>query len=253
MNLSVGIITYNEERDLSVTLNAVKDIADEIVIVDSGSTDRTPEIAQSFGAKFFVEEWKGFGKQKNSVIDKCQGRWILLIDADEEVSPSLKEEIRKVISKEKNEVKVYKLNFTTFCFGREIRYGGWSNFYRIRLFEKGSGKYDDREVHENFISSGPIGMIREKICHHTYYDLNDYLSKFNEYTSKSAKHYYQDGKKKSVLSAYFSSCFHFFKTYFIQLGFLDGYEGFLLSKLSAMTVLIKYSKLRELYRQKKNI
>ncbi len=249
MNLSVGIITHNEERDLPRTLEAVKDIADEIIIVDNESNDDTIEIARSYGAKVYSEDWKGFGDQKNSVIDKCSGRWILLIDADEEISPELRESIKKEISLPNNPNKVFKINFLSICFGKKIHYGGWSNFYRVRLFERGSGKYDNMQVHENFITTAPIGKIREQILHHTYRDLDEYLDKFNKYTTKSAEQYYQGGKKKSVLGIYFSSYFRFIKTYFIQFGFLDGYEGFLLSKLGATTILLKYSKLRELYRK----
>ncbi len=248
MRLSVGLITYNEEKDLSRTLDAVKDIADEIVIVDSGSSDRTIEIAGSFGARVYSEEWKGFGEQKNSVIDKCKGKWILLIDADEEISVSLKEEIRKIISTESPTTEVYKIRFKTICFGKKINHGGWSNFYRTRLFLNGSGRYDNKQVHETFITDKPIGFIREDINHYTYRNLEEYFSKFNDYTSKLAVQYNQKGKSKSVLNIYISTKFKFFKTYILKLGFLDGYEGYLLAKISAMYVLVKYSKLREIKR-----
>lgn len=249
MNLSVGLITFNEEKDLPRTLDAIKDIADEIVIVDNGSTDKTIDIARSYGTHVYTEDWKGFGDQKNSVIEKCKGKWILLIDADEEITPSLKNEIKEIISSEKNKFKIYKLKFTTVCFGKNIRHGGWSNFYRVRLFMNGFGKYDSKKVHETFLTSEPIGMTKGYINHYTYESLQDYFGKFNEYTTKLAKQYLERGKSKSVLNMYFSSCFNFIKTYFLKLGFLDGYEGYLLSKLGAMYVLIKYSKLRELKRK----
>ncbi|MFT4072482.1 MAG: glycosyltransferase family 2 protein [Dysgonamonadaceae bacterium] len=252
MNLSVGIITYNEANDLPRTLQAVKDIADEIVIVDSGSTDETPEIASSFGARFYVEEWKGFGMQKNSVIEKCKGKWILLIDADEEISPALREEIRQITVQEQTPFNVYKLRFLTFCFGKGIKHGGWSGFFRVRLFRNGSGKYNDNRVHENFITTEAIGAIHKNINHYTYIDLGDYLQKFNHYTSQSAEMYYQRGKKKSFPMIILSAGFYFLKSYIWNLGFLDGYEGYLLSKLGALVVLIKYSKLRELNQRSVN-
>lgn len=249
MNLSVGIITYNEANDLPRTLQAIHDIADEIVIVDSGSVDETPEIASSFGARFFVEEWKGFGEQKNSVIDKCQGKWILFIDADEEISPALKEEIKQIVSQGSTPYDVYKLRFRTYCFEKVIKHGGWSGFYRIRLFRKGSGRYNQNSVHEKFITSDPVGAIHENINHYTYSDFDEYLTKLNHYTSESAKTYNRQGKRKSIPMAILSANFYFFKSYVFQLGFLDGYYGYLLSKFGAMTVLMKYAKLRELQRR----
>jgi len=246
MKLSVGLITYNEEKDLSRTLNAVKEIADEIVIVDNGSTDRTIEIAEKYGAKVYSEKWKGYGLQKNSVIDKCNGDWILLIDADEEITVPLKERIKGIINDQDVLCKVYKVNFLTICFGKKIRYGGWSNFYRIRLFARNSGRFDDKVVHENFITSESVGLIKEEINHYTYNSLEDYFNKFNDYTTNQAFQYKKAGKQRNILSIYWGSKFYFFKSYILQLGFLDGYEGYLLSKLGAMTVLIKYSKLRQL-------
>jgi glycosyltransferase involved in cell wall biosynthesis len=246
MNLSVGIITRNEEKDLPRTLMAIKDIADEIIIVDSGSIDRTPEIAHSFGARFFVEDWKGFGAQKNSVIEKCNGKWILLIDADEEISPSLKKEINEIIVQEHTPFNVYKLRFLTISFGKKIRHGGWSGFYRVRLFRKGMGKYNENQVHEKFVTSEKIGSIKKNIYHYTYRDLDDYLQKSNYYTTKSAGMYLLSGKEKAIFMVLLSSIFYFIKGYLFQLGILDGYEGYLLSKLGAIAVLVKYGKLREL-------
>jgi glycosyltransferase involved in cell wall biosynthesis len=246
MNLSVGIITYNEEKKLSRTLDTVKDIADEIIIVDSGSIDKTVEIAESFGASVFVEPWKGFGAQKNSVIDKCRGKWILLIDADEEITPELKACIRDISESPKPQYEVYKIQFRSVCFGKEIKYGGWSGFYRIRLFRNGAGRYDDKLVHENFLTSASIGILKKYIIHRTYDNLEEYFDKFNSYTSKWAMQYYEKGKKKSFAAVYFSAKFNFLKSYIFNLGFLDGYEGYLLSKAGAMYVLIKYLKLREL-------
>ncbi|MDR1632113.1 MAG: glycosyltransferase family 2 protein [Dysgonamonadaceae bacterium] len=246
MNLSVGLITHNEEKKLTRTLKAIKDIAGEIVIVDSGSSDKTVEIARSFGANVFVEPWKGFGMQKNSVIDKCRGKWILLIDADEEVTPELKEHIRIITDSQTPQHEVYKIQFRSVCFGKEIKHGGWSGFYRIRLFRNGAGRYDNRQVHESFVTSASIGIIQKDIIHYTYENLEEYFEKFNSYTSKMAMQYREKAKKKSVVSIYLGAKFNFFKSYILQLGFLDGYEGYLLSKAGAMYMLVKYSKLREL-------
>ncbi len=245
MKLSVGLITRNEEKDLPRTLDAIKDIADEIVIVDSGSTDQTEAIAKSYNVRFYTEEWKGFGAQKNSVIDKCSGQWILLIDADEEVTSKLKQSIQKIIAGETS-YDVYKVKFRTICFGRLMRFGGWNGYYRIRLFKNGAGKYDLRQVHENFIHRQPAGHIKACILHYTYENLEEYFNKFNIYTSGMAQQYFQAGKKKSLPWIYFSTIWSFHRAYIVQGGFLDGYSGFLLATLSAFYTYIKYAKLREL-------
>ena len=244
MKLSVGIITYNEEKNLSRTLEAVRPIADEIVIVDSGSTDNTLGIAKEHGARIFSEEWKGYGPQKNSVIDKCNGEWILLIDADEEISGDLCNKIKE-ITLENSINEVYKVNFTAVCFGKKIKHVGWSNHYRVRFFRNGSGRYNDREVHEKFLTNKVTGSLKEEIYHHTYEDLEDYFNKFNRYTTESAKQYKKQNKRRSLLVFSLDSFFKFFKMYILKAGFLDGYEGYLLAKLSSFYVFIKYAKLKE--------
>jgi len=229
MTLSVGLITYNEASDLPRTLLAIKDIADEIVIVDNGSTDDTPEIAKSFGARIFHEEWKGYGRQKNAVIEKCMGKWILFLDADEEVTPKLKEKIKKIIS-DKNSKPVYKIRFQTFCFGHRIRFGGWSNYYRIRLFVKDSGRYNEDPIHEKFITQQPIGKIKQHIFHYTYSSKKEYEEKREKYVAEIAKKYEEQGRRKTLAGAIFASLFSFLKMYLLQLGFLDGKNGFFLAQ-----------------------
>ncbi|MDR1865363.1 MAG: glycosyltransferase family 2 protein [Bacteroidales bacterium] len=251
MNLSVGLITHNEAYDLPRTLEAVKDIAGEIVIVDSGSTDRTVEIARSYRAKIYQEAWKGYGQQKNSVIDKCSGQWILLIDADEEVSAPLKERIGKIVE-QKGGPAVYRVNFTSYCFGKQIRHGGWSDFYRVRLFRKGAGRYDHKQVHEQFITSCKTATLREYIRHYTYRDVDEYFHKFDRYSSKMAMQYFEAGKRKSTAGAMASSVFCFVKSYIFRLGFLDGFEGYFLSLLTACYTFVKYARLRELNESGKN-
>ena len=176
MKLSVGIITYNEENRIGKTLDAVKDIADEIIVVDSGSTDRTVEIAQSKGAAVYVESWKGYGPQKNSVLEKCKGKWILLIDADEVISLKLKKEIKSIINSRKSKYDVYKIKLRNICFGKEIRFGGWDD-YAIRLWKNKKVKISDREVHEEYVTDSKVGKISEKMIHYTYDTIDQFLEK----------------------------------------------------------------------------
>lgn len=249
MKLSVGIITFNEENRIGKTLDSIKEIADEIIIVDSESSDRTVEIAKAKGAKVFVEKWKGYGSQKNSVLEKCKGEWILLIDADEVISPALKEKISEVIQKNsETEADVYKIKLRNICFGKEIKYGGWDD-YVIRLWKTGKVKIDNREVHEKYeIEKGSkVEKINEIIVHYTYDTIEQFLEKLNRYTTQSATQYTKEEKKAGILKIYFKMLFRFIRMYILQLGFLDGYEGYLLAKYSSIYTMTKYTKLREKY------
>ena len=147
--LSVAIITFNEELNLERTLESVKLLAQEIVIVDSYSTDKTVEIARAYGARVFQREFDGFSSQKNYLLDQCSGEFILLIDADEEISKNLAEEIE---SEMKNPgAEIYEAPFISYCFGKPVHYGGWSGFSKIRLFRKGAVRFGEEKVHERFI------------------------------------------------------------------------------------------------------
>ena len=210
MRLSVAMITMNEERILEKTLESVKDIADEIVIVDSGSTDRTEEIAKKYGAKFYVESWKGYGPQRNSAIDKASGEWILNIDADEEISPELQKRILE-IKNSKDSGSVFNINFTSVCFGKKIRYGGWSNSYHIRLFRKSAGRFNSNTVHESFETKEKIYTLKEEIYHHSYSTLGDYFTKFNRYTTEGAIEYYKRGKRCNIFQLAFNPIFKVIK------------------------------------------
>ena len=247
IKLSVGIITYNEERNLPRTLEAVKEIADEIIIVDSNSTDKTVEIAKSYGANVYDEKWKGFGLQKNSVIEKCSGEWILLIDADEEVSKELAEKIKEIINTWEDP-KVYNINRCSVCFGKELKYGGWSNQYATRLWKRGTVKVSDSLVHEEFLTDLPKEKIVEKIYHYSYLTMHDYFERFNRYTTLGAQEYFKREKKVNNFQIIFNPIFKFIRMYIIRLGFLDGIEGFAIASTSAMYSMIKYFKLREMYK-----
>lgn len=246
MKLSVGIITFNEENRIGKTLDSVREIADEIIVVDSESTDKTVEIALSKGAKVFSEKWKGYGSQKNSVLEKCKGEWILLIDADEVISQQLKEKIKSIINSDNPSNDVYKIKLRNIAFKKEIRFGGWDD-YVIRLWKNGKVKISDREVHEQYQTNSKIGKINEIIIHYTYDSIEEFLEKLNRYTSQSAKEYIKKGKNPSFIKIYSKMLFRFIKMYILQLGFLDGYEGYLLAKYSSIYTMTKYTKLREEY------
>ena len=260
--LSVAMITFNEERNLARTLNSVSNIADEIVIVDSGSTDKTQQIALDFGANFIEQKWLGYGKQRNIAFENCTSKWILCIDADEEVSLELAKKIKEIVDDEnikkdnniknnKNiENKVYEINRISICFGKILKYGGWGSSYAMRLFLRGCGKFNDNVVHESFETNCKISKLSPKysLYHHSYLTMKDYFDKFNRYTTEGAIDYYKKGKRGSIFNIVFNPLFKFIKMYIIRLGFLDGVEGFMIAYSSSLYTMTKYFKLREIYK-----
>lgn len=248
MTLTVSIITLNEEKNLARTLESVKKFADEIVIVDSGSTDKTEEIAKNFNAKFYFQKWLGYGPQRNKAIELASSEWVLNIDADEEISEELAKKIADIKDDKNDKIDVFKINFMSVCFGKKIKHGGWSNSYRIRLFKKNSGRFNENNVHEEFITNSHIGKINEYILHHSYSDLEDYFTKFNKYTTLGAIEYYKKNKKASLVSIVLNPIYKFIRMYFFRLGFLDGLEGFILAITSSLYTMVKYYKLKEICR-----
>lgn len=248
MKISVAMITFNEERILRKTLESVKGLAEEIIIVDSGSTDATKSIAEEFGAKFYTEAWKGYGPQRNSAIEKCKGEWILNIDADEEISVELKEKILEITSDINNKKEIFKINRLSVCFGKKIKHGGWGKSYAIRLFKKGTGMFNDNLVHEEFVAKKEVFKINKNIYHHSYLTMEDYFNRFNRYTTEGAKDYYKKNKRVNKLDILINPLYKFLKMYIFRLGFLDGIEGFVIASTSSMYTMIKYFKLREMYK-----
>jgi glycosyltransferase involved in cell wall biosynthesis len=187
MKLSVAIITLNEERNLKITLPTIKNLADEIIIVDSGSIDGTQMVAEDFGAKFIFNRWEGYGNQKNFAVNCCKNEWILLVDADEPISAELFFKINEVINSGSKE-KVFAIHRRGFCFGKELKYGMFFRDYQVRLFRKGSGFFNDNAVHEQFITENKINKFAKKyfILHHSYDTMEDYLERFNKYTTQGA-------------------------------------------------------------------
>ncbi len=252
LTLSVALITKNEEANLERTLSSVR-CANEIVIVDSGSTDRTAEIARQFGARFFVEDWKGFGAQKNSAIAKCTGDWVLALDADEEVSEPLAQEIRSLLAGQPIH-DAYFLPRRNFFLGRWIRRGGYYPDPKLRLFRRGSALFEGRAVHETMRSTGSTGRLRGDLLHHAYPTLDAWIEHMNRYSALGAAQAVGRGKTGRSLLAFLWNVYvtpvaTFEYNYFLRLGFLDGREGFLLHLYHSVYVSWKYAKAWELARR----
>jgi glycosyltransferase involved in cell wall biosynthesis len=253
VQLSVVIITKNEAANIARTLASVTELADEIIVVDSGSADRTLEIARTFGpkVKIFEEEWKGFARQKNSAIEKASGDWILSLDADEEVSPELAQEIQKVIVNPAA-MKPYTIPRKNFFLGRWIRHGGFYPDRKLRLVPKKIARFEDRAVHEDIKVEGPVETLASSILHHAYPTLSSYIEHMNRYSSLGAEMAFANGKRGfSFFNIVVRPWATFFYNYILRLGFLDGREGLLLHLYHAVYVSWKYAKIWEISRDGK--
>jgi glycosyltransferase involved in cell wall biosynthesis len=247
LNLSVVIITFNEEANLERTLASVA-WADEVVIVDSGSADRTQQIAEAHGAKFFVEPWKGFAAQKNSALEKASGDWILSLDADEEVEPVLADEIRRATAASAP-LQGFYIPRKNFFLGRWIRHGGFYPDRKLRLFRRGTARFEDRLVHEDAQIDGPTGVLRGHLLHRAYPTLTGYLEHMNRYSSLGAQMTAANGARRfSFIDIVVRPKLTFFYNYVVRGGFLDGREGLLLHLYHAGYVSWKYAKAWELRR-----
>jgi glycosyltransferase involved in cell wall biosynthesis len=279
--LSVVIITHNEEANIGRTLASVKSlVADgkgEIIVVDSGSADRTVEIAQSFGAKVFIEEWKGYAAQKNSAIDKAAGDWILSLDADEEISPDLVAHINRAMTEKEDgpfewnvapafDVRfedlrtdvcplplAFWINRKNYFLGRWIEHGGFYPDRKLRLFARGSARFDEtRAVHEDAHTNRRTALVKVgALLHHSYPTLAAYIDHMNRYSSLGAEMAVAKGRRSfSLFNIVLRPLATFIYNYFLRLGFLDGREGLLLHLYHAVYVSWKYAKAWELARSK---
>jgi glycosyltransferase involved in cell wall biosynthesis len=251
LSLSIVIITLNEEANLARTLASVS-WADEIVVVDSGSTDRTREIAESFNAKFYNETWKGFAAQKNSALAKATGEWILSLDADEEVEAALANEIRSTLSSTPSAAGFY-IPRKNFFLGRWIRHGGFYPDPKLRLFRRGAAQFEDRLVHEDIRIEGKTGRLKHNLLHHAYPTLESYLDHMNRYSSLGAEMVVAKNPRPgfSFPNIAIRPGLTFLYNYILRGGFLDGREGLLLHRYHAQYVSWKYAKAWELGRSPK--
>jgi glycosyltransferase involved in cell wall biosynthesis len=253
MTLSVAMITMNEEANLPRTLDSVR-FADEIVIVDSFSTDRTLDIARSYNARVFVEAFKGHGGQKNSAIDKCTSDWILLLDADEVLSAPLQQSLRALLSTTPPH-NAYWINRSNHIFGRWMRHGGFYPDRKLRLFRRGAARLtDEASPHSTPHHAGPTGRLQGDLLHHAYPTLPLYLEHMNRYSNEMARLAVARRKtSRNPFSFFWNIILNplatFFYNYVVRLGFLDGREGLLLHLYHAVYVSWKYAKAWELARK----
>lgn len=242
--ISACIIAKNEEINIDRCLRSVS-WADEIIVVDSGSDDETIEICKRYNCRIVETGWLGFGKTKSISVDSASNDWILSIDADEEVTEELKERILNILKGP--EYVGYRIKRDSFYLGRKIDHCGWNNDYPLRLFDKRFGNFNDRIMHEKVIVEGENGRVNEVILHHTYPTIESHVNRINRYSTLGAGEAFGKGKKSTVCGSVLRGMLKFVKMYFIQLGFLDGLHGLILSVNSGYGVYLKYIKLWELH------
>jgi glycosyltransferase involved in cell wall biosynthesis len=259
MSLSVVIITKNEEANIARTLDSVQ-WAEERIVVDSGSTDRTLEISRQNGAAVFEEEWKGYAAQKNSAIAKASCDWVLSLDADEQVSPELASSIRRVISVSgaPSTINGYFIARRNFFLGRWIRRGGFYPDRKLRLFRRGTGEFVERTVHETTRVNGRTATLDGDLIHTAYPTLSGYIEAMNRYSTLAAEMLRRERRITDSLVWFFVNVrlrpvLSFIWNYFFRGGFLDGREGFLLHWYHNVYVSWKYAKAWEMFRQQQRI
>jgi glycosyltransferase involved in cell wall biosynthesis len=245
MRISVCIVSFNEEANIARTLASVQGIADEIIVVDSHSTDQTVARAKSLGAKVFDEDWKGFAVQKNSAIAKATCDWILSLDADEEVSSELAASIQELRKAEQAEPQFdgYFMPRRNLYMGRWIKHGGYYPDRKLRLVKRSLAKFELREVHEDMKLPGNTGRLNGDLIHHAYPQFENFIEAANRYSSLGAQMVIKErGVRFSLVNIALRPAFNFFYNYICRGGFLDGREGLLVHMTHASYVSWKFAK-----------
>ena len=242
MKVSAIVITKNAEPTLRRCLESVR-WADEIVVLDSGSTDRTAEICREFGASFaMTEDWPGCGPQRNRALERTRGEWIVALDSDEWLSPELQVEIGRVLGAPGAHVAFAAPRRSSFC-GRYMRHSGWWPDYVMRIFRRGNARFSEDHLHDRLIATGTTGRLAAPIMHEAITDLDQMLVKMNLYSTSSAANFHREGRRASLATALMHGSWAFFRTYIVRLGFLDGREGFMLAVANAEGSYYRYLKL----------
>jgi len=244
-SLSVIITTFNEEHNIEGVLESVQ-WADEILIVDSFSTDRTLELARKYPVRILQRAYEGPADQKNWIIPQANHEWILLLDADERVTPALKKEVLNIIGQASIDFDAFWIGRQNFFMGEKVRYSGWQGDAVIRLFRRDVCRYNDQQVHEEIITDGiRISRLKSKMEHYTFRDTSHFLDKMRRYALWSAQDHLKKTPRVTFFHLYLKPFFRFLKHYLWQGGFLDGKVGFIISRIMAWGVFLRYLYIKE--------
>lgn len=247
--ISVVIIAKNEAHIIGNTLQSLHGLTDDIIVVDSGSSDDTVSLCQKSGAKVIETTWDGYGANKNKGITAAKYDWILSLDADEAVDTLLKKSLSSL--EPADELVAYELSYRNFFCNKLIRFGVWANDRHVRLFNRRKVKWDDAAVHENLIFPPDVKVLTLQgyVLHYTVHSLKEFTDKTVAYAYSNARKYHLQGKKAGFVKLYIAPAFSFIQHYIIRLGFLDGWEGYLICKTNAWYTFLKYAFLDEMNRK----
>ena len=251
VKISVVIITFNEEKNIARCLESVKKVADEIVVLDSFSTDKTEEICKSYNVKFFQHKFDGHIQQKNRAITYATSPFILSLDADEALDDNLVKSILYV--KAHWEFDAYSMNRLNSYCGKWLKHGGWYPDIKLRLWDSRLGAWGGINPHDKYElkdKSKITGHLQGDILHYSYYTVEEHYKQADYFTTIAAKALFEDGKKSGFIKTWLSPCTRFLRDYFLKLGFLDGKYGFIACKIMAYSTYLKYKKLNKLNRNK---
>lgn len=251
VELSVVIITLNEEKNISRCIKSIQDIASEIIVLDSFSVDKTEEICKNLGVTFVQHKFDGHIEQKNRALQLANNEWVLSIDADEVPDEKLLNNIKKAL--ENPTADGYYFNRKTNYLGKWIKHSGWYPDQKLRLLKKSKGKWAGTNPHDKIelFPNCKSDYIKGDLLHYSYYSIEQHLAQINSFTTIGAKEAYKKNRKSNLAIATIKSIWKFKRDYFFKLGFLDGYYGFVICSLSAWATFAKYLKIRELYKNGK--
>jgi len=252
IKLSVLIITYNEEANIGRCLDSVQAIADEIVVIDSQSQDNTVEICLAKGARVAQYPFENFIQQRNNANAEASHDIVFALDADEVVSPELRDSILEI--KKNWKYDAYEINRLNNYCGQWIKHSGWYPEWRLRIFDKRKGKWEGLLIHESLkmTPTSNIGRLKGHLLHYSYNSITEHVQRFNSYTDFTAQEAFIRKKKSNLFKMWFNPKLKFFKDYILKAGFLDGYYGYIICRASASATFFKYAKLKDLYQQEKN-
>lgn len=242
--LSVVVITKDEEEGVRACLESVA-WADEVIVVDAESTDKTAQIAREFTDRVFIRPWPGFAAQKNFGLEQATGDWILSVDADEEVSRGLRDELEAILAASGAACAGYRIPRRNLFWGRPIRHGGLYPDWQLRLFRRGRGRFVDRAVHESVEVEGEVGRLRAALVHRSYRDVADFVARADRYSTLAAEEWLRSGRRARLRDLVVRPAGRFLSMYVVHAGFLDGWRGFLLAALYAYYVFIRSAKVWE--------
>jgi glycosyltransferase involved in cell wall biosynthesis len=243
VSLTVALLTYNSERTIKQVLESVKGLADSVVALDSGSKDSTVEVLRSFGAEVHYREFDNFVNQKNYLLSLVKSDWVLFLDDDEVVSKELRESIKRELSGPGKDG--YFVNRLTYYLGRWIRHA-WYPDWQLRLVRREVARWLGSEVHEKLAVEGEVGYLKGELLHYSYFTLSEHLKKIDSYSTLYARGAYKRGKRFSLVKLLTSPAGAFLRRYILKRGFLDGFEGFVLSVMASYYTFLKYLKLWEI-------